>query len=307
MNASATNAGALDWVLDKLSAAKKGPVAPVFKPMELKQPTIAAPVYKPPEFETPEEKQKRMAGIREHEFELWKRWKTGGQKAADFEAIMKSHMPIINRRLASFGGVEVNKTAMKSIIVEHYRRALETFNPGHEKGASLSTWVHNNLRGLKRFVVKHQNIARITEPIAEMITPFRTAENELAQRLGYSPTIKQIVDHTHSKTWAGKKLSEKDALQVHKLVKRGLDYEGGGEDVEGAGVRYNDPALQAAHVVYHQLKPHEQKVHELLFPRTGGAPVYKSGTIASKLGWEVSKVSKAKRVILKKIQEHMNG
>lgn len=306
------SAAALEWVLAKLSAAKKGIAAPVFKPPEFKPPKPVAPAFTPkvPDLLKPGEleaqRQKTLTAKRKSEQDLWHKWRHEGQKAEDFETLLKSHMPLLNNHLARFGGVEVNKTAMKSVLIEHYRKALEDYNPKHEKGAQLHSWITWRLKGLKRFVVKHQNIARITEPIAENITPFRTAQSELAQRLGYDPTIQQIVDHTHSKDWTGDKLSMKEALQVHKLVKRGLDLGGGGEDVEGAGIRYNDPHVQAAHIIYYQLKPHEQKVHELMFPKVvGQAPIYKAGVIAKKLGWEVSKVSKARKSIFDRIQERV--
>jgi DNA-directed RNA polymerase specialized sigma subunit len=308
MEPGTDSAAALDWVLAKLSAAKKGVAAPVFKPPEFKPPKPVAPAFVPkvPTLLQPGEmeaqRQKTLTAKRKTEHELWEKWRHGGQKAEDFEALLKSHMPLLNKHLSRFGGVEVNKPAMKSVLIEHYRKALEKFDPSHEKGAQLHSW---SLKGLKRFVVKHQNIARITEPVAENITPFRTAQAELSQRLGYDPTVQQIVDHTHTKDWTGSRLSMKEALQVHKLVKRGLDLGGGGDEVEGAGVRYNDPHLQAAHIIYHDLKPHEQKVHELLFPRSGQEPIYRSGAIAKKLGWEVSKVSKAKKSIFDRIQERV--
>jgi hypothetical protein len=153
-------------------------------------------------------------------------------------------------------------------------------------------------------VVGLQNTVRVTEPTSQLITPVHTATAELTERLGYAPTTKQIVDFTHTKHWGGQKLSEKDVLEVHGM-KRSPNLEQGGEEVEGAGIHTNDPYVQAAHIVYHQLKPHEQKVHELMFPRTTMKPVLKSGAIANKLGWHVSKVSKAKNTILRLIQDHV--
>lgn len=289
----------LEWVLAKLSAKR---LAPVYKPPEIKTVQPVAPKFEAKPVETEAQKLDKLKVLRSKEFDLWKRWKTGGQKAEDFEALLKSHGPILNRQLGVYAGAEVSKSAAKSVIIEHYLKALERFDPS--KGASLTTWIYNNVKPVKRYFVKHQNFARITEPVVETITPFKTAQRELTQRLGYAPTLQQVVDHTHTRDWKGKKLSMKDAVQVQKLVKRGLDLGAGGEEIEGAGIRYNDPALQAAFVVYHQLKPHEQKVFDLLIPRDG-SPGLKSGAIAKKLGWEVSKVSKAKKTIFSKIQERI--
>ena len=291
---------ALEWVLGKLSAPRVAqPKAPVFKPPVFKPPQPAAPKLPAPVVETPAQKQKRLTELRGAEEELWRKWVDSGKKPDIFEQLKKSHAPILNRHLSRFKGVEVNKAAQRSILLEHYYKQLETWDPDHPSKARLNTWVESGLRGIKRFVVKHQNPARITEPLSQKITPYRVLKTELTEKLGYEPTDQQIADSSKGE------LSLKDVLQVSKQVRRSYDISGGGEEVEGAGLHANDPWIQAAHVVFPELKPHEQKVHELMFPRGGSAPVTKSGAIAKRLKWEVSKVSKAKRVILEKIQERV--
>lgn len=223
-----------------------------------------------------------------------------GKPPEIFEQLKKSHAPILARQLSKFKGVEVNKAAQRSILLEHYYKQLETWDPNHPSKARLNTWVESGLRGLKRFVVKHQNVARIPEPLTQKITPYHVLKNELTEKLGYEPTSRQISDASKGK------LSHKDVLQVEELVRHSYEQGGGGEEVEGAGLHANDPWIQAAHIVYPELKPHEQKVHELMFPRSEKlTPLKKSGDIARRLRWETSKVSKAKKVILGKIAERM--
>lgn len=311
MGAEADRVEALEWVLAKLSAVsgKSGTAPVVFKPPPFK-PSLKplspppAPVLKPPTAGLPmADKQEELDRTREKEFHIWKAWKaapSGPKKGELFQQLAKSQANILNRHLNRFPGAEVSRAAMKADLYEHYEKQLEKFDPS--RGVKLSTWVNWGLKSVKRFVVKNQNPARITEPVADKIAPFRTAASELKDRLGYEPTLQQIVEHTNSSSWSGKKLSMKDALQVKKSVRRSYDISGGGEEVEGAGLRANDPMLQAAHLIFHDLKPHEQKVHELMFPRDEAPPVYKSGLIAKKLGWEVSKVSKARKSIFNLIK-----
>jgi hypothetical protein len=296
---------ALDWVLAKLSAAT--PKASLFKPPALKplpQPSLVptSDKLKNP-LRTEVDRELELTATRKKEELLWHDWIRSGKKPETFVPLWKSHLRLINSAVGRFKGVEINKAALQAHATQLYYDALESWNPAMKGGAALHSHVYNNLRGLKRYVVKFQNTAKITEPLAEKITPFRTARAELAERLEYDPPLHQIVEYTHSKNWAGKKLSMKDALEVSRYVRRGFDISAGGEDVEGAGTHRNDPNIQIAHLIYHSLKPHEQKVHELLFPRDGGQPIFASGDIARKLGWHVSKVSKAKNVILTKIQE----
>ena len=303
---------ALEWVLAKLSAAAKpGVVTGVFRPPAFK-PTLKpltpppAPVVKAPAVPSPAERQKELELTREKEFHLWKAWKAEppGPKRGDlFQQLVKSQAKIINHRLARLTGAEVSRSAIKADLYRHYESQAEKFDP--DRGVKFSTWINWGLKGGKRFVVKHQNAARLTEPLADRIMPYKVARSELKERLGYDPTVQQIVEHTHSPKWGGKPLSEKEVLQIRSQVRKSFDIGGGGDEVEGAGLHANDPTLQAAHVIYHDLKPHEQKVHELMFPRDGAAPVYKSGTLAKKLGWEVSKVSKAKKTIRSMIEDRL--
>lgn len=301
---------ALEWVLAKLSAAGKPGVTPgVFRPPAFKptlKPLTPPPAPAAPAPPTPAQKQRDLAVLQEKEFHLWKAWKAeppGPKKGDLFQQLVKSQAKIINRHIARFPGVEVSKSAIKADLYKHYENQAEKFDPS--RGVKFSTWINWGLKGAKRFVVKHQNTARFTEPVADRIMPYRVATSELKERLGYAPTIQQIVEHTHSPKWGGKPLSEKEILQIRSQVKKSFDIGGGGEEVEGAGLQANDPTLQAAHVVYHELKPHEQKVHELMFPKDGSAPIYKSGILAKKLGWEVSKVSKAKKSIRTLIEDRL--
>jgi hypothetical protein len=293
MAESTTRSEAFDWLFAKLAAArsKAQPKVPIYTPPKV---SLA-----PPTVESPAEKQKNRGLLRDKEEAMWHKWMDGGQRSEDFEALKKSHMPIINNWLSRFKGAEVNRVTQKAELVQHYRKALEKWDPSHPSGARLNTWVENNLRGIKRFVVWHQNPARIHEDLAKKITPYNAVKHELTEKMGFEPSSHQIADASKGK------LSLKDVLQVESQVRRNYDITAGGEKVEGVGHHAHDPYLQAAHVVYPELKPHEQKVHELMFPRTDHAPVVKSGAIAKKLRWEVSKVSKAKRAIMTKILERV--
>src|SRR5690606_2136885 len=215
---------ALDWVLDKLSAKPKGDPS-VFPPQE------------------------DFSSTRKTELGLWHDWVKSNKDPEKFVPLWKSHQRLINNAVGKFPGVEINKAALTGHATELYYDALESWDPNRKGGAALHTHVFNHLRGLRRYVVKLQNTAKITEPWSEKITPFRTARAELTEKLGFDPPLHKIVEYTHSKDWKGTKLSQRDALEVSKYVRRGLDIHAGGEDVEGAGTHSNDPSLQAAHLI----------------------------------------------------------
>lgn len=295
MGDAANQTGALEWLLAKIAAKAtlKPPALLPLPKVELPKPTF-------PSVETEAQKQKRMASTRATEEEMWHDWIKSGKHPDKFVPLWKSQQKLINHAVSKFQGIEVNKAALKGEATDLYWDALESWNPKMEGGAALRTHVLNNLRGLKRYALKYQNTARITEPTADVITPFRAAQVELREKLGYDPALYQVVEHTNSKGWNGKKLSMRDALEVSKYVRKGYDISAGGDNVEGAGTHSADKHEYAARLIYHSLKPDEKKVHELLYPRDGGKAVTGTGEIAKKLGWHISKVSKARTVIRNK-------
>jgi hypothetical protein len=282
---------ALDWVLAKLSAqARATPKAPSYKPIKVEPLKPVAPVASYKGVASPKVNK---------DLTLWKAWKDAPkhEKGERFDDLMGAMSGVVNKNLNKFRGAQVNRVQLEGKAYELAHKAFTRYAPSNPNGASPSTWLNWGLKSLKREAVKLQNTARVTEPMSQIFNKFETAKAELTDKLGYEPTLKQIAQHSG--------LPEKSVLKVHKEMRRDYEISGGGEEVEGAGNRRLDPYEQVAHIIYHDLKPHEQKVHELIYPRDGGMPMTKSGDIAKKLKWEVSKVSKAKNTIKKLLKERV--
>lgn len=281
---------ALDWVLAKLSA--KAPASPRIQPPK--------PVVQP---KAPQAGVVPFKGVVtpqvSRDLKLWHAWNTAPahEKGERFDDLMGAMNGVVKKAINKFRGAPVNKVTLENKAYDLAFKAFTRYDPANPKGANPSTWLSWNLRGLKREAVKLQNVARVTEPTSELANKFQTARAELTSRLGYDPTLHQIAEHSG--------LSQKQVLKVHRELRSDYEISEGGDEVEGAGITRMDPYVQAAHIVYHQLKPHEQKVHELMFPRDGGRAIEKSGDLARKLKWDVSKVSKAKKVIRSKILERV--
>jgi DNA-directed RNA polymerase specialized sigma subunit len=270
---------ALNWVLQKMSAKK--PAAP----------SRYQPAAPPKPLALPERQQRSQK-----DFELWKTWKDNGQKGEHFEELAKRFNGAIHTRLNTFKGAEVNQTILKSALYKSLWNALDKYDPNHESKANLNTWVSTNLNQLKRVVVFFQNTGRVSEPIANKFGAYDSAVAELTEKLGHEPALDQIAKHT--------KWMPKEIIAIQQQRRSAHDMDGGGESVEQMNLHTNDQVKYAAGLIHPLLKPHERKVHEMIWPKAG-APVFASGAIAKKLGWEVSKVSKAKKAILEKLLVHM--
>jgi DNA-directed RNA polymerase sigma subunit (sigma70/sigma32) len=267
-----------EWVLGKLGAAK----APKAKAPTM--PTIVAPLAP----------QADMKSVRAREMELYRKWKTEGKKPEDFAALYNSHKKLIQKEINKYRGAEVPRAALEFEHIKHYRVALESFD--ESKGVQLHSWITTNLKKPRRFVISVQNFARITEPLANKIGPFKSAHTELTAKLGHQPSTDDLVEHTG--------LSRKEVLQLNRQLRKALMITAGGDEETAPSYR-SDTERQIADLIYHKLKPDEKVVHEYLFPKDGRKPITSSSVLAKKLGWHVSKVSKAKTAIIGHIDQHL--
>ena len=294
MQAATDKSEALHWVLEKLSAAKPKPPKPVSVFTFPK-----APVYTPDKVISVEEKKdvkkKELKTKKTSEIELWKQWNAGGQKPHDLDPLLRSLQPLIESNAQKYKNkVEIPNAA---IDFEHKRltvEALQKYNP--TKGAALGTWISNYLRKVNRFILAHQNFARITEPVAAKIGRYNSAKAELAERLGYEPDSHAIAEHTG--------FSLKDIKRLAKDQRKGLVSSGiaGTEITPGSLLSSRDQ--EVVHLVYHQLTPQERSVHEYTFGLFG-KPVLKPGSIAKKLKMDSSKVAKLRTSIFNKMKPHL--
>ena len=237
---------------------------------------------------------------REKERELTLQWQKSAKPDATWELLRKSHHSLFTKKLAEFRTGPMPQGELMGKALQLYRKSLLSWDPTRKGAADLHTHIINGWRPLRRFSLQHQNTARINEDVAKNIKAVDAANSELSEKLGYEPTHQQIADYTLK--WEGPVLSLKEVKKVYQKRRAAYDIDVGGDLVEGAGFHTDDPYEQVIPIIKPLLKPHEQKVHEIMFPTiTGVAPIQKSGDIAKKLGWHVSKVSKAKRAIMTQI------
>jgi|SRR6267154_3308325 len=276
--------GSVEWILEKMGAAKKvkAPPAPKLTPEEKK-------------------KQQDLSVKRASELELWKTWKKSGFKPVHLEPLMKSLNPLIQKRalLSGKGRVEVPSAA---IDFEHKKwavKALKEWDP--KKGASLSTWVTHHLRKVSRFIHNTQNLARITEPLAQKIGAYNAAKSDLTERLGHSPDDNTL--HEELLKHPTMKFSMKDIKRLNKEIRKSyISGQGGLDDVQSAVV--SSPDNEVIHLVVPQLSIPELAVHEYTFG-LNGKPKLAPGAIAKKLKMDNSKVAKLRTSIWKKMEPHL--
>lgn len=296
MSFTADNDGSLDWVLDKIAAAKKSPPkktpAPKFpdlKSFKLKTPTVSKP--------DKVQKAKDLASKRTDELGLWKAWVASDYAPKHLTPLMKSFTPLMQSKAQKQGKgrVEIPKAV---IDAENHIQAVKAFKTYDPKKGPLSSWLMTNLQKSNRLVHKLQNTARITGALTEKIGPYKAMKQELSNKLGFEPD-----DHTLHEALVPQGFSMKDIKRLNKELRAGFISGLDGLD-ETQGVNFSNRENEVIHLILHQLTPEERAVHEYSFG-LNGKPRLKPGQIAKTLKIDNSKVSKLKTSIMNKMAPHL--
>lgn len=274
----------LDWVLSKLSAAKK-----------LKAP--AAPKVEPP-------KKPELQETKKKDVELWSKWNENGRKPRDLEPLYKHMTGLIQQRINLYKNrAEVPTSFIEHEHKKHFVNAVKTWDP--KKGTQLASWVTTNLKKAGRAIEQNKNFARIPENISRYIGSYNAVKSELVEKLGHEPSANDIHDHvlvTGHPTLGV--LSLKTIQRLEREQRRGLiQSESDVEETRGTPL-LSSRADEVVRLIVHQLTPQERTVHEYTFG-LGGKPKLKPGEIAKKLKWDNSKVSKLRTSAYNKMKPYL--
>lgn len=107
--------------------------------------------------------------------------------------VTKSLTPTINSVLASCGAVGNPHIAAKARVIA--AKAIQSYDP--EAGASLPTWVSQQLRQISRDIRKSNQVVAIPEGVQLDGYAIYRAESEFEDEHGREPSVKELADLTH--------------------------------------------------------------------------------------------------------------
>jgi len=207
--------------------------------------------------------------------------------------------------LDRFDGIinsQVNKWAgpvSRDVLLNEARllaaKAFDTYNPN--AGASLATYLTNQLLPLSRIVYTYQNTVRMPENITQKVRTFNLANDSLKLSLGREPT----TDELHNELgWAAS-----DITRIRDYNKRDLMESGPAISGDFYMADRNDEDDMILGGIYFELTPEEKKLFEYT---TGynGAKVLSNPEIVKNLGISQAQLSYKKVQLRKKIESIMN-
>jgi len=228
---------------------------------------------------------------RQQELHMWRNWKAQGEKPEHMEPLLDSLQPLVNKRIRQFKGVPIQREVMRAEANKKVMHGLRRFDPSK---AQMHTFLTHELKGMKRYVLQHQNLARIVEDRANKIGDYQRAMSTLSDQLGREPTSHEVADTMQVPVRTVTRLS---AELRSDLIASGA--------LEDPFVDETPRSREVLKLIPYELNPTEMQVFEYLTGYGGKTKITSTGQIARKLGWSDSKVSQTKAAIAAKIRVHL--
>jgi DNA-directed RNA polymerase sigma subunit (sigma70/sigma32) len=154
------------------------------------------------------------------------------------------------------------------------------------------------MRGVGRFVEKHQNFARIPGNRIRFIGKYQQAQGQLRDELGREPTWKEIARKSKIPQKHARKL-ETELSPVHIS---GMNVDPLGAPLGDTGGYTFSADMERLELIYPDLTSQEQLVVDYTLGRNGKMKVSSNRQLAMKLGVTDARVSNIRASIAKKMQ-----
>ena len=235
---------------------------------------------------------KDLFETKKNEFDLWNKWKEGGEKPEDLKPLLQSFRPYI-RGKANFWSsrADLPPAAVHAEFTYQAVNAFKTYDPS--KGSALGTWVTGTLKKAQRWVSKYQDPLRFQEKRYYKAGVWDNAKATLEDRFNREPTTREMAEHLG---W-----SEAEAGRL-EAEKRGAVFSSGLEGYDSTKIVPSREA-EKLRLVQYELSPEEQQVYDYTIG-ANGKPQLRPGEIATRLNISPSKVTRIRAMIAKKMNEY---
>lgn len=219
------------------------------------------------------------------EYDDWKAEPTDEK----YSALLKSLKPVISSGLTTYAGGDKNLRTRANILATE---AINSFKP--EAGASLNTWVYQNLQRLRRFRAQRSSVVHIPENVRLDRMQVKRFQTDYLDKHGYEPDELTVADQLGiSKGRVRKALHGSEVSETSAQTEKG-DLPGEHRTQDRVWMDY----------VYHDLDPTNRKVFEWTTGHNGSKILSKQ-EIARRLKISSPAVSLRVSRIMKKLQEGM--
>lgn len=223
------------------------------------------------------------------------RWRV--QKDGDsLYEVTKSLRPTIDSVVASLGGTGNPQIAAKARVIA--AKAIQSYDPS--AGATLPTWVSQQLRQLTRDIRKSNNMVHVPDGVQLDGYALYRAEKEFEDEHGREPTVEELADISH--------LSIKRIRDVRSKM-RPIVTDASTESEDGSSMltmENSDYTQDALDYVYAESDRNDKKILEYTVGYGGTTPL-DTKQIMQKLKLTPVQLSRRKARLSMRINEVVDG
>jgi DNA-directed RNA polymerase specialized sigma subunit len=223
-------------------------------------------------------------------------WVAGGKRPGDLRPLLNSLQPLIQKTVNTYQKADVSEPALRAQSENQLIQGLHSYSPGK---ASLSTHLGWQMRGVGRFVEKHQNVARIPGSRIRFVGRFQNAKSELGDELDREPTLTEVAKR--SKLTVGQAGKLQKEIRTVRLTGMMTDETGapiGGE----TGDHTVNADRERLELIYYDLSTPEKQVVDLILGRGVPHPIISTNELAKKLGVSAARVSNIRASVVAKMK-----
>jgi DNA-directed RNA polymerase specialized sigma subunit len=210
--------------------------------------------------------------------------------------VTKSLRPTIDSVVASLGGTGNPQIAAKARVIA--AKAVQAYDPS--MGATLPTWVSQQLRQLTRDIRKSNNMVHVPDGVQMDAYALYRAEKEFEDEHGREPTVEELADISH--------LSVKRIKDVRTKM-RPIVTDAGTESEDGSSLlsmENSDYTQDALDYVYAESDRNDKKILEYTVGYGGTTPLDPK-QIMQKLKLTPVQFSRRKARLSMRINEIVDG
>lgn len=225
-------------------------------------------------------------------YDKWRLYKDGDS----LYEVTKSLRPTIDSVVASLGGTGNPQIASKARVIA--AKAIQSYDPA--AGATLPTWVSQQLRQLTRDIRKSNSMVHVPDGVQLDGYALYRAEKAFEDEYGREPTVEELADISH--------LSIKRIKDVRSKM-RPIVTDAGTESEDGSSllsVENSDYTQDALDYVYAESDRNDKKLLEYTVGY-GGGEVLDAKQIMQKLKLTPVQLSRRKARLSMRINEVIEG
>lgn len=212
---------------------------------------------------------------------------------SELAQLVVRYQPIINSVVNKYRTTGVSTSTLRSKASTQLLKALRSYDPRHNTAPSTHIW--NSLQKVQRTAGESLQSGHIPEYRNIKRSTFVTVRDNITDRLGYEPNIKQMSEEMR---W-----SQAEVQRMNKELAGEITASSAEFDFYGNSTQFANKDRELVDYLYHELKDRDKIIFEHTFGY-GGKPILKNNQIARMLNTNEMSVHRAKKRLADKVRSY---